>query len=80
MQKPKVAVLNSQVTSLQKKETIAVDKQSFQQANQYLKHLKQINEEENIKIIRNRTYIAEALVLKTSTRLRHQARAEESKI
>ncbi|MFX1536643.1 MAG: tetratricopeptide repeat protein [Promethearchaeota archaeon] len=57
--------------------SVAVDKKSSQQANQYLKHLQQINEEENIKIIRNRAYIAEALVLKTSTRLRHQAKAEE---
>ncbi|MFX1254674.1 MAG: tetratricopeptide repeat protein [Promethearchaeota archaeon] len=57
--------------------SVAVDKHSFQQANQYLKHLQQISKEENIKIIRNRAYIAEALVLKTSTRLRHQAKAEE---
>ncbi|MFX0095970.1 MAG: tetratricopeptide repeat protein, partial [Candidatus Hodarchaeota archaeon] len=56
---------------------VAIEKQSSQQAKQYLEHLQQINEKENIKIIKNRTYIAEALVLKTSQRLRHQARAEE---
>lgn len=57
--------------------SVAIDKQSLDQAYQYLKRMEQINAQEENKIIRQRYRLANALILKKSSRIRDKARAQE---
>ena len=57
--------------------TVAIDKNAIDQAKHHLQRLKHINEQEENKIIDQRYRVAEALVLKTSMRVRNRAKAEE---
>lgn len=57
--------------------TITIDKHAINQAKHYLQRLEHINEQEENKLIDQRCRVAEALVLKTSMRVRNRAKAEE---
>jgi len=57
--------------------SLSIDMESLDQARQYLQHLKQISEKEENKVIKQRCQLAEALLLKTSSRARHRGKAEE---
>ncbi len=55
----------------------AIDNQSLKQAQGYLRHLQKINSQEENKIISQRSRLADALVLKTSTRIKDWNKAEQ---
>ena len=57
--------------------SVAINKQSLDQATKYLWRLEQINDQEENRIINQHYRLAKALVLKTSSRLRDKARAQE---
>lgn len=57
--------------------SVAIDKQAFDIATQYLQRLEQINNQEENKIIHQRYHLAKALILKQSSRIRDKARAQE---
>ncbi|MFX0092263.1 MAG: tetratricopeptide repeat protein [Candidatus Hodarchaeota archaeon] len=57
--------------------SIAIDKNDLEMVQYYLQRLQQLNDEEENKIINQRYRIAEALVMKTSTRLRKKFKAAE---
>ncbi|MFX0060968.1 MAG: tetratricopeptide repeat protein [Candidatus Hermodarchaeota archaeon] len=56
---------------------VAIDKNSLEQAQKYLLHLQKIDSQEENKIINQRNRVAEALVLKTSTRIKDWNKAEQ---
>ncbi|MFX0063268.1 MAG: tetratricopeptide repeat protein [Candidatus Hermodarchaeota archaeon] len=56
---------------------VAIDGSSFEQAQNYLQRLKWIDNHEKNKIISQRYRVAQALMLKTSTRAPKRAKAEE---
>ncbi|MFX1251038.1 MAG: tetratricopeptide repeat protein [Promethearchaeota archaeon] len=56
---------------------VAIDGSSFEQAQNYLQHLKRIDNQEKNKVISQRYRLAQALTLKTSTRAPKRAKAEE---
>ncbi len=57
--------------------TVAIDKKSLEQARWYLERLVEIDNVDYNKIIRQRYRVAEALVLKTSSRLRDREKAKK---
>ncbi|MFX0091664.1 MAG: tetratricopeptide repeat protein [Candidatus Hodarchaeota archaeon] len=57
--------------------SVAIDKNSLDQAKGYLQHLQQLRAQEENRILSQRARIAEALLLKTSTRARSRGKAEE---
>lgn len=57
--------------------SLAIDMSSLEQAQHYLRDLQQINDLEQDKLISQHYRIAKALLLKTSTRIRDKAKAEE---
>ncbi|MFW9915265.1 MAG: tetratricopeptide repeat protein [Candidatus Thorarchaeota archaeon] len=57
--------------------SLAIDRSSLEQAQNYLQDLQQINAAEQDKLINQYYRIAKALLLKTSTRIRDKAKAEE---
>ncbi|MFX1511263.1 MAG: tetratricopeptide repeat protein [Promethearchaeota archaeon] len=57
--------------------SIAIDKTAFEKAQQYLQQLQEINNQEKNRDIDQRYRLAEALMLKTSSRARHRVKAEE---
>ncbi|MFX0092113.1 MAG: hypothetical protein ACFFBD_10165, partial [Candidatus Hodarchaeota archaeon] len=57
--------------------SIAIEKRDLEQARHYLGRLKEINEREQNRIIKQVYYVAKALVLKSSTRIKNRGRAQE---
>ncbi len=55
----------------------SIDTNSLDQARQYLQSLKELNETQEDLIINQRWRVADALILKTSTRARNRGKAEE---
>ncbi|MFX0090278.1 MAG: tetratricopeptide repeat protein [Candidatus Hodarchaeota archaeon] len=57
--------------------SVGMDKMTSEESQGYLDKLKEINEKEKNKVIRQRYRVAEALVLKKSARARNRVKAEE---
>lgn len=57
--------------------SVTIDKTTFEKTKRYLQRLHHINDQENNKVISQRYRVAEAMLLKTSTRARSRGKAEE---